>query len=43
MSNQVAFANDPDSDRHGVVVPSVGLMNANAFLAVALRHLLVTA
>ena len=37
---QVAFANDPDSDRHGVVVPSVGLMNPNHFLAVAIRYLL---
>jgi phosphoglucomutase len=37
---RVAFANDPDSDRHGVVVPSVGLMNPNHFLAVAIRYLL---
>jgi len=37
---QVAFANDPDSDRHGVVVPSRGLMNPNHFLAVAIRYLL---
>ena len=37
---QVAFANDPDSDRHGVVVPSTGLMNPNHFLAVAIRYLL---
>ncbi|HKD07410.1 MAG TPA: phosphoglucomutase (alpha-D-glucose-1,6-bisphosphate-dependent) [Bryobacteraceae bacterium] len=37
---EVAFANDPDSDRHGVVVPSVGLMNPNHFLAVAIRYLL---
>src|SRR5262245_58911876 len=36
----VAFANDPDSDRHGVVVPSTGLMNPNHFLAVAIRYLL---
>jgi phosphoglucomutase len=36
----VAFANDPDSDRHGVVTPSVGLMNPNHFLAVAIRYLL---
>ena len=37
---RVAFANDPDSDRHGVVVPSVGLMHPNHFLAVAIRYLL---
>jgi phosphoglucomutase len=37
---QVAFANDPDSDRHGIVTPSVGLMNPNHFLAVSIRYLL---
>jgi len=37
---QVAFANDPDSDRHGIVTPSSGLMNPNAYLAVAIRYLL---
>src|SRR5271166_331574 len=37
---QVAFANDPDSDRHGIVTPTVGLMNPNHFLAVAIRYLL---
>ena len=36
----VAFANDPDSDRHGIVTPSAGLMNPNHFLAVAIRYLL---
>ena len=36
----VAFANDPDSDRHGVVTPSCGLMNPNHYLAVAIRYLL---
>jgi phosphoglucomutase len=36
----VAFANDPDSDRHGIVTPSVGLMNPNHFLAVAIKYLL---
>ena len=37
---RVAFANDPDSDRHGLVVPSAGLMNPNHYLAVAIRYLL---
>jgi phosphoglucomutase len=37
---QVAFANDPDADRHGIVTPSVGLMNPNHYLAVAIRYLL---
>jgi len=37
---QVAFANDPDSDRHGIVTPVVGLMNPNHYLAVAIRYLL---
>ena len=37
---QVAFANDPDSDRHGIVTPS-GLMNPNHYLAVAIRYLLI--
>lgn len=36
----VAFANDTDSDRHGIVTPSLGLMNPNHFLAVAIRYLL---
>src|SRR5215813_3205042 len=36
----VAFANDPDSDRHGIVTPSAGLMNPKHFLAVAIRYLL---
>jgi phosphoglucomutase len=37
---QVAFANDPDSDRHGIVTPSSGLMNPNHYLAVAIGYLL---
>lgn len=37
---EVAFANDPDSDRHGIVVPSTGLMNPNHFLAVAIQYLI---
>jgi phosphoglucomutase len=37
---QVAFANDPDSDRHGIVARSTGLLNPNHYLAVAIRHLL---
>jgi phosphoglucomutase len=37
---RVAFANDPDSDRHGIVTPSSGLMNPNHYLAVAISYLL---
>lgn len=37
---QVAFGNDPDSDRHGIVTPGSGLMNPNHYLAVAVRYLL---
>jgi phosphoglucomutase len=37
----VAFANDPDADRHGIVTPSAGLMNPNHYLAVAIHYLLV--
>ena len=36
----VAFANDTDADRHGIVTPSAGLLNPNHFLAVAVRYLL---
>jgi phosphoglucomutase len=37
---QVAFGNDGDSDRHGIVTPSAGLMNPNHYLAVAIAYLL---
>ncbi len=37
---QVAFANDTDADRHGIVTRSVGLMNPNHYLAVAIHYLL---
>jgi phosphoglucomutase len=36
----VAFANDPDADRHGIVTPSDGLMNPNHYLAAAISYLL---
>ncbi len=37
---QVAFGNDTDSDRHGIVTPSAGLLNPNHYLAVAIHYLL---
>ncbi len=37
---QVAFANDTDADRHGIVTRSMGLMNPNHYLAVAIHYLL---
>ena len=37
---RLAFGNDPDADRHGIVTPSAGLMNPNHYLAVAIRYLL---
>ena len=37
---QVAFGNDTDADRHGIVTPVSGLMNPNHYLAVAIRYLL---
>lgn len=36
----LAFGNDPDADRHGIVTRSAGLLNPNAYLAVAIRYLL---
>src|SRR6056297_173087 len=36
----VAFGNDPDGDRHGIVTPAAGLLNPNGYLAVAIEHLL---
>ena len=35
----IAFGNDPDADRHGIVTPSSGLMNPNHYLAVAISYL----
>lgn len=35
----IAFGNDPDVDRHGIVTPSSGLLNPNHFLAVAIHYL----
>lgn len=35
----IAFGNDTDSDRHGIVTRSVGLMNPNHFLSVAIWYL----
>ena len=37
---QVAWGNDPDADRHGIVTPSAGLLNPNQYLAVAIHYLL---
>jgi phosphoglucomutase len=36
----VAFANDADADRHGIVTPAAGLLNPNHYLAVAIHYLL---
>ncbi len=35
----IAFACDPDHDRHGIVTPSAGLMNPNHYLAAAVSYL----
>ena len=36
----IAWGNDADADRHGIVTPSAGLMNPNHYLAVAIHYLL---
>ena len=35
----LAFANDPDADRHGIVTRSAGLMNPNHYLTAAIDYL----
>lgn len=35
----VAFGNDTDADRHGIVTPTAGLLNPNHYLAVAIDYL----
>ena len=35
----IAFANDTDADRHGIVCPSTGLMNPNHFLTASIAYL----
>jgi phosphoglucomutase len=37
---RVAFGNDADADRHGIVTPGAGLMNPNHYLSVAIWYLL---
>jgi phosphoglucomutase len=37
---EIAFGNDTDADRHGIVTPSMGLMNPNHYLAAAIHYLL---
>jgi phosphoglucomutase len=36
----IAWGNDPDADRHGIVTRSLGLLNPNHYLAVAIQYLL---
>ena len=38
-SYDIAFANDADSDRHGIVTPEGGLLNPNHYLSVAIWYL----
>lgn len=38
----IAFGNDPDYDRHGIVTRSAGLLNPNSYLAVAIHYLFTT-
>jgi phosphoglucomutase len=37
--SDIAFANDPNSDRHGIVTRTAGLMNPNHYLVVAIAYL----
>jgi phosphoglucomutase len=37
---EIAFGNDTDADRHGIVTRSMGLMNPNHYLAVSIHYLL---
>jgi phosphoglucomutase len=36
----IAWGNDPDADRHGIITRSIGLLNPNYYLAVAIEYLL---
>ncbi|EHJ46827.1 phosphoglucomutase, alpha-D-glucose phosphate-specific [Solidesulfovibrio carbinoliphilus subsp. oakridgensis] len=38
----IAFGNDPDYDRHGIVTRSAGLLNPNSYLSVAIHYLFTT-
>ena len=38
----IAFGNDPDYDRHGIVTREAGLLNPNSYLAVAINYLFTT-
>ncbi|WP_300158636.1 phosphoglucomutase (alpha-D-glucose-1,6-bisphosphate-dependent) [Solidesulfovibrio sp.] len=41
-SYDIAFGNDPDYDRHGIVTRGAGLLNPNSYLAVAVDYLFTT-